>query len=51
MAATGSGLEASDMAPGSAAPYRNVGTVTVGDAAMVAGVTPAQQQILNEIAF
>jgi hypothetical protein len=50
-AATGSGLEASDTTPGSASPYQTVGTVTVGDAAIVAGLTPAQQQILNEIAF
>ena len=50
-AATGSGLVAADMAPGSESPYQTVGTVTVGDAAAVTGLTPAQQQILNEIAF
>ena len=50
-AATGSGLEASDTTAGSASPYHTVGTVTVGDAAAVSGLTAAQQQILNEIAF
>jgi hypothetical protein len=50
-AATGSGLDAADMTAGSASTYQTVGTVTVGDAAAVTGLTPAQQQILNEIAF
>jgi hypothetical protein len=50
-AATGSGLQASDTTAGSASPYQTVGTVTVGDAAAVPGLTPAQQEILNEIAF
>jgi hypothetical protein len=50
-AATGSGLDAADTTPGSASTYKTVGTVTAGDAAIVAGLTAAQQQILNEIAF
>ena len=50
-AATGAGLEASDTTAGSASPYQTVGTVTPGDAAAVPGLTPAQQEILNEIAF
>ena len=50
-AATGSGLEASDTTPGSASTYQTVGTVTVGSAAAVPGLAPAQQDILNEIAF
>jgi hypothetical protein len=50
-AATGSGLEASDTTAGSASPYQTVGTVTLGDAAAVPGLTPAQQEILNEIAY
>jgi len=50
-AATGAGLQSSDTTAGSAATYQTVGTVTVGDAAAVPGLTAAQQQILNEIAF
>jgi hypothetical protein len=50
-AATGAGLKASDMTPGSASSYQTVGTVTPGNAAAIPGLTPAQQQILNEIAF
>jgi Ferritin-like domain len=50
-AATGAGLEASDTTAGSASSYKTVGTVTVGDAAAVPGLTSAQQDILNEIAF
>lgn len=50
-AATGSGLDAADTTPGSTSAYQTVGTVTPGDAAAVPGLTPAQQQILNEIAF
>jgi hypothetical protein len=50
-AATGSGLQASDTTAGSASSYQTVGTVTAGDAAQVSGLTPAQQDILNEIAF
>jgi hypothetical protein len=49
-AATGAGLQASDLTPGSASAYQTVGTVTLGDAAAVSGLTPAQQDILNEIA-
>jgi hypothetical protein len=50
-AATGAGLKESDMIPGSASPYQNVGTVTTGNAAAIPGLTAAQQEILNEIAF
>jgi hypothetical protein len=51
-AATGSGLAAADtMAPSGYTGTYTEGTVTVGDAAQVAGVTPAEQEILNEIAF
>jgi hypothetical protein len=50
-AATGSGLQESDTTPGSASSYKTVGTVTVGDAAAVAGLSPSQQEIVNEIAF
>ena len=50
-AATGSGLQESDTTPGSASSYTTVGTVTAGDAAAVAGLTPSQQEIVNEIAF
>jgi len=50
-AATGSGLESSDTTAGSASPYQTVGTVTLGDAVAVPGLTPGQQEILNEIAF
>jgi hypothetical protein len=50
-AATGSGLEAADTSPGSASTYQTVGTVTEGNAAAVPNLTPAQQDILNEIAF
>lgn len=50
-AATGSGLEASDTTAGSASPYQTVGTVTLGDAAAVPGLSGAQQNILSEIAF
>lgn len=50
-AATGAGLQASDTTPGSTATYQTAGTVTPGDAAAVAGLTTAQQEILNEIAF
>ena len=37
-AATGSGLQESDTTPGSASTYTTVGTVTTGDAAVVAGL-------------
>jgi hypothetical protein len=50
-AATGSGLATADTMPGSASTYQTVGTVTVGDAAAVPGLTSAQQEILNEIAY
>lgn len=50
-AATGSGLASYDITAGSASPYQVTGTVTKGEAAAVPGLTSAQQQILNEIAF
>jgi len=50
-AATGSGLQDSDTTPGSASTYTTTGTVTVGSAAAVPGLTNAEQEILNEIAF
>ncbi len=50
-AATGSGLQSSDTTAGSASTYQTVGTVTVGNAAAVPGLSSAQQEILNEIAF
>jgi len=43
-AATGSGLATADIGA-------NPGAVTVGSAAIVAGTTAAQQQIINEIAY
>jgi hypothetical protein len=51
-AATGSGLAAADTAaPSGYTGTFKQGTVTVGSAAQVAGLTPAQQEIINEIAF
>ena len=50
-AATGSGLQSSDTSAGSASAFQTVGTVTVGNAAAVPGLSSAQQEILNEIAF
>jgi len=50
-AATGSGLAASDTTGGSSSGYTTTGTVTLGNAAKVPGLTPEQQDILNEIAF
>jgi hypothetical protein len=51
-AATGSGLASTDTAaPSGYTGTYTEGTVTVGDAAAVTGLTPAQQEILNEIAF
>ncbi len=50
-AATGAGLQAADISAGSASPFKTVGTVTVGSAAAVPGLTPALQDILNEIAY
>jgi hypothetical protein len=50
-AATGAGLQAGDTSAGSASSFKTVGTVTLGDAAAVPGLTSAQQDILNEIAY
>jgi len=53
-AATGSGLLASDMTAGSASPYQKVGSVTTSgniSVTALAGLTTAQQQIVNEIAY
>lgn len=50
-AATGAGLQAADTTAGSASSFKTVGTVTLGNAAAVPGLTPAQQDILNEIAY
>lgn len=50
-AATGTGLQAADTTAGSASPFKTVGTVTLGSAAAVPGLTAAQQDILNEIAY
>jgi hypothetical protein len=53
-AATGNGLAAADTTAGSASPYQTVGAVTTsGNIAVgaVPGLTTAQQQILNEIAY
>jgi ferritin-like protein len=50
-AATGAGLAATDITAGASSSFTGQGTVTKGNAAQVAGLTPAQQQILNEIAF
>jgi hypothetical protein len=50
-AATGAGLAPTDITAGSASTYQTVGTVTPGLAAAVPGLTPAQQEILNEIAY
>lgn len=59
-AATGKGLQASDMTPGSTSPYQTVGTVTtnstvgaVSTNAAAAGtpLTGSQAAIINEIAF
>ena len=50
-AATGAGLQASDTTPGSASPFQTVGTVTLGNAAAVPGLTADEQHILNEIAY
>ena len=49
-AATGSGLSAADTAPGSSSTFVT-GTVTVGNAAAIPNLTPAQQEIVNEIAY
>ena len=51
-AATGAGLSASDTAaPSGYTGKFKEGTVTVGSAAAVPGLTSAQQEILNEIAY
>ena len=51
-AATGGGLASTDTAaPSGYTGTFTEGTVTVGSAAAVPGLTPAQQEILNEIAF
>ena len=51
-AATGSGLAAADtMAPSGYTGTYTEGTVTVGSAAKVTGLTTAEQEILNEIAW
>ncbi|MGA7157397.1 MAG: ferritin-like domain-containing protein [Acidobacteriaceae bacterium] len=51
-AATGAGLSGTDtVAPSGYKGTFSEGTVTVGDAAQVAGLSSAQQEILNEIAF
>ncbi len=53
-AATGSGLAAADTTAGSASPYQTVGAVTTtGNISVgaVPGLSTAQQQILNEIAY
>jgi hypothetical protein len=51
-AATGSGLATGDTtAPAGYSGTFTEGTVTLGDAAKVAGLTSAQQSIINEIAF
>ena len=51
-AATGSGLASTDTAaPSGYTGKYTEGTVTVGEAAKVPGLTAAQQDILNEIAF
>lgn len=50
-AATGSGLQQSDITAGASSPYKVLGGVSVGNASAVPGLTSAQQQILNEIAF
>ena len=49
-AATGAGLATADTGPGSAS-TTTTGAVTVGNAAKVPGLTTAQQNIVNEIAF
>ena len=50
-AATGAGLAAADTTAGASSSFQTVGTVTLGNAAAVTGLTPAQQEILNEIAY
>jgi hypothetical protein len=50
-AATGAGLIDADISAGASSSFTKVGTVTKGSAAMVAGMTAEEQQIVNEIAF
>lgn len=50
-AATGAGLADADIAAGANSSFTKVGTVTKGSAAQVAGLTPDEQNIINEIAF
>jgi hypothetical protein len=50
-AATGAGLTAADISAGASSSFTKVGTVKTGNAAMVSGTTPEQQEIINEIAF
>ena len=51
-AATGKGLEATDTAaPSGYSGSYTQGTVTVGNATQVAGLSSAQQEIINEIAY
>ena len=50
-AATGAGLADADITAGAKSAFTGQGTVTKGNAAVVAGLTPEQQQIVNEIAF
>ena len=50
-AATGMGLTSADISAGASSSFTTVGTVTPGSAAQVTGLTAAQQDIINEIAF
>ncbi len=53
-AATGNGLNPADTTPGSSSPYQTVGAVTTSGnitVGAVPGLTTAQQNILNEIAY
>lgn len=51
LAATGEGLSTGDISAGSNSGYATIGGTTIGDAAAVPGLTSAQQEILNEIAY
>jgi Ferritin-like domain/TAT (twin-arginine translocation) pathway signal sequence len=50
-AATGKGLATTDTTGGSASGFTTAGTVTLGNAAAIPALLPAQQQIVNEIAY
>jgi hypothetical protein len=50
-AATGAGLATADTTAGTFSAYQATGGVIKGSAAMVAGTTAAEQEILNEIAY